>query len=142
MMTMRTAAVAFLIAGAGAMLAGCAGTTGDTAAPAGSAAASAASSADPSVPALPPGAVPSGAPKTPSDLGSPAGWIEGTVVRGGTGPCYGVLDLDGVEYAMYADADAGLTKGTRIRAKVSPTRLRIDCGSGKQVQASTVERLP
>ena len=126
--------------------AGCAGTTGDTGAPAGSAAASVAPSATTpvpsSAPALPPGAVPSGAPKTPSDPVRPAGWIEGTVIRGGSGPCYGVTDWDGIEYAMYSDAGEQLAKGTLIAAKVVPARLRIDCGPGRQVQASEIERLP
>jgi hypothetical protein len=142
MNTMRRAAAALVLAGVA--LAGCAGPTGDAATPAGSVAASAAPSAAPtgSTHPLPPGALPSGAPKTPSDLVRPAGWIEGTVVRGGSGPCYGVLDLDGVEYAMYTVTGGELAKGTRIMAKIAPARLQIDCGSGQQVMASAIERLP
>src|SRR5689334_13096155 len=44
-----------------------------------------------SVPTGPAPSKPAGIPKTPTDLLPSPGWIEGTVTRGGTGPCYGLI---------------------------------------------------
>jgi hypothetical protein len=77
-------------------------------------------------------------PKTPTDIVKTAGLLEGFVTRGGSGPCYGVTDFDGVEYAVYVADGRELAKGTQVRARISPATLRIDCGSGKPVQADTL----
>ena len=84
---------------------------------------------------------PSGIPKTPTDPKRTAGMIDGVITRGGDGPCFGLVTFDGVEYAIYAEDAPTLGKGVQIEAKVTPARLRIDCGSGTQVQAESVRVL-
>ena len=90
----------------------------------------------------PPGAKkPSGIPKTPTDKIESPGWTEGWITRGGTGPCYGLADLDGKPYAVYSDAGTDLKKGDYVRARLVPARLRINCGEGTPVQMQAVERI-
>jgi hypothetical protein len=90
----------------------------------------------------PPGAKrPSGIPKTPTDVVRSPGWTEGWVTRGGTGPCYGLVDIDGKPYAVYSDAGTALKKGEYVRVRLTPARLRIDCGSGTPVQMLAVEHV-
>ena len=90
----------------------------------------------------PPGAKkPSGIPKTPTDKIESPGWTEGWITRGGTGPCYGLVDVDGKPYAVYSDAGTDLQKGAYVRARFVPARLRIDCGEGTPVQMQAVERI-
>ncbi|MFI5494329.1 hypothetical protein [Actinoplanes sp. NPDC051859] len=157
----RTAAATSLVV---VFLSACAST--DSAAPGNSvpappsAAPSASSAAPPAVPpadvttppAVAPTTVGTGAPpgvrkppaipKTPTDTNPYAGWTEGYITRGGTGPCYGLADLDGKPYAIYSDAGTPLMKGAHIRAKLVPATLRINCGEGTQVQMEAVEQLP
>ncbi len=91
---------------------------------------------------LPPGAgKPSGAPKTPTDVMRSPGWVEGQIVQGGSGPCYGLLDFDGKPYALYSDAGTALEKGDHVRVKISPSRLRIYCGEGEPVRMEAVEHV-
>ncbi|GAA0816011.1 hypothetical protein [Spirilliplanes yamanashiensis] len=143
MTSSRTTAAALLIAGA-ALLGGCAGTTSsDSGAPAPTPSGVPTgppppASADP----LPPGSIPSGIPKTPTDIVRTAGWINGTVTRGGSGPCYGITDWDGVQFAVYSDAGVELAEGARVRAQVTPATLRISCGEGTPVEASEIDVLP
>jgi|GEM_PF-1655327 len=77
-------------------------------------------------------------PKTPSDLIT-GDWLVGTVTRGGTGPCYGLVTDDGTEHALYGDDGTTLTQHTRIRAKVAPLRIRIYCGPGQHWQLIRAE---
>ncbi|MFV2088784.1 hypothetical protein [Micromonospora sp. LOL_021] len=77
-------------------------------------------------------------PKTPSDLIT-GDWLVGTVTRGGTGPCYGLVTDDGTEHALYGDDGTALTLHTRIRAKVAPLRIRIHCGPGQHWQLIRAE---
>jgi hypothetical protein len=81
---------------------------------------------------------PKGPPKTPSDLITGT-WIVGTVTAGGSGPCYRLVTDGGEEYAMHSDAGIALRQGSRIRARVAPLRLRIDCGPGRPVSLLTAE---
>ncbi|BCJ52857.1 hypothetical protein Asp14428_43320 [Actinoplanes sp. NBRC 14428] len=91
----------------------------------------------------PPGAKrPSGIPKTPTDVIPSPGWIDGLITRGGTGPCYGFADWDGKPYAVYSTAGTTLKKGDRVRVRVTPNKLRIDCGEGTQVALEALERVP
>lgn len=91
---------------------------------------------------LPPGVgVPSGAPKTPTDIQRSPGWVEGQIVEKSTGPCYRLLDFDGKPYALYSDAGTTLAKGDHVRVKISPSRLRIHCGEGEQVRMEAVEHV-
>jgi hypothetical protein len=94
------------------------------------------------VPTGAPPSRPAGIPKTPTDITRTAGWVEGTVTRGGSGPCYGMVTFDGVEYAMYSDAGVKLAKGDHIRARLSPAKLRISCGDGTPVSMGTVQHFP
>ncbi|HEX8631676.1 MAG TPA: hypothetical protein VF755_26250 [Catenuloplanes sp.] len=82
---------------------------------------------------------PSRPPKTPTDTFTNNGWIAGTVVKGGEGPCYQLQTDDGVEYAMHSTAGMTLTRGSRIRVRVSPATARIHCGPGHQVQLDAAE---
>lgn len=69
-------------------------------------------------------------PKTPSDLIT-GDWLVGTVTRGGTGPCYGLITDDGVEHSLYSDDPVELTRHSRIRVRVAPLHVRIHCGPGQ-----------
>ncbi|MFY1635657.1 hypothetical protein ACN27F_20680 [Solwaraspora sp. WMMB335] len=81
---------------------------------------------------------PSTPPKTPSDLIT-GDWLVGTVTRGGTGPCYGLITDDGVEHALHSTDGTELTRHTRIRVKVAPLRIRIHCGPGAHWQMLRAE---
>ena len=85
---------------------------------------------------------PPGIPKTPTDIIQSPGWTEGTITRGGSGPCYGLVTFDGVAYAMYAAQGPDLAKGDHIRAELKPAKLRIDCGEGIPVAMGAVQRFP
>ena len=94
---------------------------------------------------VPTGAAPSkpaGIPKTPTDIIRSPGWTEGTITRGGTGPCYGLVTFDGVAYAMYSAEGTELAKGDHIRAELTPAKLRIDCGKGIPVAMGDIQRFP
>ncbi|RSM48878.1 hypothetical protein DMB66_45705 [Actinoplanes sp. ATCC 53533] len=97
---------------------------------------------DNSVPAGPAPSKPAGIPKTPTDTIPSPGWTEGTITRGGSGPCYGLVTFDGVAYAIYSDAGTTLAKGDHIRAELTPAKLRIDCGAGIPVQMGAIQRFP
>jgi hypothetical protein len=139
----RTAAATVLIL---ASLSAC--TSGPAAAPGTSVPVtpSAAASTVAPPPSAPPTAVPpskpAGIPKTPTDIVRTAGWVEGTVTRGGGGPCYGLVTFDGVAYAMYSDAGVELAKGDHIRARLTPAKLRISCGDGTPVAMGDVQHFP
>ncbi len=85
--------------------------------------------------------LPSGIAKTPTDKIASPGWTEGWIVRGGTGPCYGLLDMDGKPFAMYSDEGLTLAKGDHVRVRVVPSRLRIDCGEGEPVRLEVLEHV-
>ncbi len=85
--------------------------------------------------------MPSRPPKTPTDIIHSPGWTEGYIVRGGSGPCYGLLDMDGFPYAMYSTTGTTLAKGDHVRVRVTPSKLRIDCGEGTQVEMQAVEHV-
>jgi len=95
-----------------------------------------------SVPTGPAPSKPAGIPKTPTDIVRSPGWTEGTITRGGSGPCYGMVTFDGVAYAMYAAQGPELAKGDHIRAELKPAKLRIDCGEGIPVAMGAIQRFP
>ena len=76
--------------------------------------------------------------KLPQSRRAGAGWVNAKVTRGGDGPCYGVTTDDGKAYALYAQDAEPLPKGTRIRARLTPGRTPVNCGSGTP---ATVVRL-
>ena len=135
MTTVRTAAVPALLLVAAAALAAC-GATGDRpAAPAGPS-----MSNPPAGPGKTPSA-PSRPPKTPTDLVGDDGSVVGTVTRGGSGPCYGLVTDDGTEYALYNADGLALTHGTRVRVHVGPPSRQVDCGTGRPRQLRSAEPL-
>jgi hypothetical protein len=81
---------------------------------------------------------PSQPPTTPSDP-SPRDLIAGRVVRGGSGPCYGVETDDGTLYAVHSGTHEDLAVGTTVRVKISATPSGVDCGAGRPVDASWIE---
>jgi hypothetical protein len=91
--------------------------------------------------ALPTLTAPSAPPSEPTDDTKATTVIVGTVERGGSGPCYGLVTDDGVQYALYEAKGRALTKGIRITVDASPSRLRIDCGAGTLVEVKTVTTL-
>ena len=95
-----------------------------------------------SVPAGPAPSRPAGIPKTPTDIVRSPGWIEGTITRGGSGPCYGLVTFDGVAYAVYSDKGIELTRGDHIKAALTPAKLRINCGEGIPVSLGDLQRFP
>jgi hypothetical protein len=95
-----------------------------------------------SVPTGPAPSKPPGIPKTPTDIIRSPGWTEGTITRGGSGPCYGLVTFDGVAYAMHSTEGTVLAKGDHIRAELTPAKLRIDCGKGIPVSMGAIQRFP
>jgi hypothetical protein len=79
-------------------------------------------------------------PKTPTDQ-VPTDQIVGRVTRGGSGPCYGVVDDDGVEYAVFSTAGLTLDEGATVRIRYGPLKRAIDCGAGRRIHASKIDIL-
>jgi hypothetical protein len=91
---------------------------------------------------VPPAPAPASTPPSdPTDEIKPTEVVVGTVNRGGTGPCYGLVTDDGVQYALYEDKGRALTTGLRIEAATAPTKLRIDCGAGTLVEVKALKPL-
>jgi hypothetical protein len=78
-------------------------------------------------------------PNGPTDNLKKTDLVVGTVTRGGSGPCYGVQTDDGTQYALYSGNGESLVRGTRVKVRTKPTRLRIDCGAGRFLEMTTVE---
>ncbi|GAA3937138.1 hypothetical protein Aau02nite_79130 [Amorphoplanes auranticolor] len=112
------------------MLSGCAA--------AGSDPASAPPRSEVTVSALPTLTPPTGPPSEPTDDFKPTEIVVGTVNRGGDGPCYGLVTDDGVQYALYEAKGRTLTRGIRIEVDATPSRLRIDCGTGTLVEVKAL----
>ena len=68
-------------------------------------------------------------PSEPSDY-IPGGMIGGRVVKGGSGPCYTVVNDDNQRFALHNDTGLTLEEGSYITAEVAPLRAKIDCGEG------------
>jgi len=92
--------------------------------------------ADPSVSTTP---SPSGSVSTPPSDPQPEGVVAGRVVRGGSGPCYGVETDDGTLYAVHSPATGDLAVGTTVLVKTGPPPPGMDCGPGERVSALSVE---
>jgi hypothetical protein len=99
--------------------------------PSGSAAAPPAAPGRAAVTATAPGGPPGRESRPLNDL-RPS-WVVGVVTRGGSGPCYGLKGEDGVDYAVYSAKSQKLTKGQRIRTKLTAGPTPQSCGSGKAV---------
>ena len=140
----------FVLVTAATVLTGCGAGPERTAAPAGPY--STAVSQTPTDPAPPrdsptptsPAALPTATratapPDGPTDAIKKTDIVVGTVTRGGSGPCYGVQTDDGVQYALYSAKGESLVRGTRVKARTKPTRLRIDCGAGTFLEMTALE---
>ncbi len=68
-------------------------------------------------------------PKEPTD-NRPTDVIAGRITRGGTGPCYGLTTLDGIEYALHGTAAGELATGSFVTLRVAPPTSPVDCGPG------------
>ena len=131
MTRMRTTAVVLVLAVIGAASSGCGAADEPVAVP-----------LPGSPPAVTPPATPQAdAPQSGDAAPVPAGWIEGSVTKGGAGPCFGLKSDDGVQYAMHSTEARTLKLGDRVRVQVTPSRLRISCGDGTQVQLQDIEAL-
>ena len=126
MTRMRTTAVVLVLAVIGAALSGCGAADEPAAVP---------------LPGSPPAATPQATSESGSAAPVPAGWITGSVTKGGGGPCFGLKSDDGVQYAMHSTEARTLKPGDRVRVQVTPSRLRISCGDGTQVQLQALEAL-
>ncbi|MGN9763631.1 hypothetical protein ACTMS2_00490 [Micromonospora sp. SD12] len=74
-------------------------------------------------------------PKEPTDT-RPTGVITARVTRGGDGPCYGMVTLDGIEYAVHGPGLGVLAEGQLLTLRVTAQTVRMDCGPGTPVAAS------
>jgi len=79
-------------------------------------------------------------PSTPSDY-IEGDTIGGRVVKGGSGPCYAVVNDDNRRFALHNDAGLTLEEGSYITAKVAPLRAKIDCGEGIPYELISFKRL-
>ena len=77
-------------------------------------------------------------PKTPSDT-TQTSFVTGTVVAGGTGPCYGLETDDGKRYALYGSGGS-LSIGQRIRVEIAAQTQAVSCGPGQLVRIVAVTR--
>ena len=123
---------------------------GSSAAPAPSSAAPAApSSSSPSASASPSRPAtsasvdrrPSGPPKGPTDQIKTTAWVVGTVTADSSGPCYTLTTDEGTQYALHSTAGTKFAKGTRVRVKTAPAKVRIYCGPGQFVEMVSSELL-
>ncbi|SCG63167.1 hypothetical protein [Micromonospora coxensis] len=78
-------------------------------------------------------------PKTPTDSRR-TDVLAGRIVRGGDGPCYGLVTDDGREYALYGAGMGTYGTGTTVKVTISSAVPRIDCGPG--IPASIVKISP
>ncbi|MGK5680367.1 hypothetical protein [Actinoplanes sp. URMC 104] len=65
------------------------------------------------------------------------GWITATVT-GGSGKCWTFRSADGETWSVYSAKQVPLSKGDKVRARLTPGKTPVDCGSGK---AATLGRL-
>ncbi|SNT57277.1 hypothetical protein SAMN05421812_110112 [Asanoa hainanensis] len=91
-------------------------------------------------PPVPPPVPPKVGPSTPSDY-IEGGRIGGRVVKGGSGPCYAVVNDDNQRFALHSAAGLTLEEGSYITAEVGPLRAKIDCGEGIPYELISFKRL-
>ncbi len=72
---------------------------------------------------------PAGPPKKPTD-NRPGGVVGGWITRGGSGPCYGLMDENGKEYAVYGPDAGELRKGEFVTLRLTSRDRSVDCGPG------------
>lgn len=94
-----------------------------------------------SSPTPPTAGPPTAPPKSPSDQRPPRNVLVGRVIRGGSGPCFGLETDEGRKYALYSTETLTLKVGDTIRVEYAPLRLKIDCGAGEHVSAVRISRV-
>jgi hypothetical protein len=80
-------------------------------------------------------------PSEPTDQLQINDWMVGTVLVGGSGPCYSLITDDGTRYALHAADGTQLIKGSRVRVRTAPAKVRISCGPGELVEMTAAEPL-
>lgn len=60
--------------------------------------------------------------------------VAGRIVRGGSGPCYGLETDDGTQHALYSADGLTLEEGAVVRVRIEPLLIRIYCGPGHHVK--------
>ncbi|MBM0237580.1 hypothetical protein JNW88_11160 [Micromonospora sp. ATA32] len=68
-------------------------------------------------------------PKGPTD-NRPTDLIAGRITRGGTGPCYGLVDENDREYALHGPDAGELRLGSFVTLRIAPPSFSFDCGPG------------
>jgi hypothetical protein len=76
-------------------------------------------------------------PSSPTDP-QPHDVVAGQVVRGGAGPCYGVVTDDGKLYAVHSPSTGELAVGTTVLVKIGSPGADVDCGPGEPISASRI----
>lgn len=92
----------------------------------------------PTTPLTPP--PPTDPPEPPTDLPTPRVLV-GQISQGGNGPCYGLINDDGQEFALYGPDMGTFPTGTRVRATAGPLADSADCGTGRPVRLIKIERV-
>lgn len=69
--------------------------------------------------------------KFPEPAEMRVGWLNATVTTGGSGPCYSLKSTDGDTWAVYSKTSVPLDKGDQVRARITPGKTAVSCGSGK-----------
>jgi hypothetical protein len=82
---------------------------------------------------------PSGSTTTPPSDPQPVGVVAGQVVRGGSGPCYGVVTDDGRLYSVHSPGAGDLAVGTTVLVKLGPSAPEVDCGEGEPVTGLRID---
>ncbi|WP_245666937.1 hypothetical protein [Micromonospora sediminicola] len=72
---------------------------------------------------------PAGPPKKPTD-NRPTGVVAGWITRGGSGPCYGLVDENGREYAVHGPEAGELREGDFVTLRLTSRDRSVDCGPG------------
>jgi hypothetical protein len=81
---------------------------------------------------------PNGRPAPPVEAVRNA-WISATVTRGGSGPCFTLTGSDGKVYATYSAKALRLTTGARVRARITPGKTPVSCGTGSPARLEHLE---
>ncbi len=82
--------------------------------------------------------VPSGAPTVPTDP-SPKDRVAGRISQVGSGPCYTVMNDDGIAYALVGGTGPTLAAGTWVRATFGPAPAGPASCPGKPVTIVKIE---
>ncbi|MDM4784485.1 hypothetical protein [Micromonospora sp. b486] len=72
---------------------------------------------------------PADPPRKPTD-NRPTGVVAGWITRGGSGPCYGLMDENGTEYAVYGPNAGEMRKGELVTLRLTARDRSVDCGPG------------